>query len=76
VVYLRSPPLLGCYAATVGSCFPLFQGSHQSYKDSLTLKMEPIGCPEMSVLLTMILVRNQIRKMFGRETGKIKFVIK
>ena len=33
-----SSPGLGCYAATVGSYFPLFQGSHKSYEDSLTLE--------------------------------------
>jgi hypothetical protein len=29
--------------------------------------MEPIGCPEMSVLLPMILVQKQIRNMLSRD---------
>jgi len=29
--------------------------------------MKPTGCPEMSVLLPMILVQNQIRNMLSRD---------
>jgi hypothetical protein len=46
---------LGCYAAQMGSYFPTFRdnllvpSSRASSLDCLTLKMEPTGCPEISV---------------------------